>query len=149
MEVILLEKVDNLGVLGDAVKVKPGYARNYLLPKAKAVAATKENIALFEAKRADLEQQQARILADAKARAEKLDGLVLTVPARAGDGGKLFGSISARDIATTARESDIEIPREAIRMPLGPLREVGPHTLTLHLHPDVETTITVDVAPET
>lgn len=148
MEIILLEKAENLGKLGDVVKVKPGYARNYLVPKGKAVPATPANVAVFEAKRAELEKQQAEALADARARAEKIDGSSVTIPVKAGDEGRLFGSIGTRDIAEAAAASGIDIAREEIRLPMGSIRQVGEQEITVHLHSDVEATITVNTIPE-
>nr|VFJ92583.1 MAG: large subunit ribosomal protein L9 [Candidatus Kentron sp. LFY]VFJ98486.1 MAG: large subunit ribosomal protein L9 [Candidatus Kentron sp. LFY] len=149
MEIILLEKTENLGVLGDIVKVKSGYARNHLLPKGKAVLATPENVATFEARRAELEKQQNESLENARARAEKIDDLAISISARAGgDEGRLFGSVSAKEIAATAMEAGVEIEREEIRLPTGPLRRTGEHEITVHLHPDVEAIIKVNVVPE-
>nr|VFK04563.1 MAG: large subunit ribosomal protein L9 [Candidatus Kentron sp. H]VFK05131.1 MAG: large subunit ribosomal protein L9 [Candidatus Kentron sp. H]VFK08609.1 MAG: large subunit ribosomal protein L9 [Candidatus Kentron sp. H] len=148
MEVILLEKTENLGQLGDIVKVKPGYARNYLVPKRKAVFATPDNVALFEARRAELEKQGAEALAQAQARAEKIDGFTVTIPVRAGDEGRLFGSIGTRDIAAAAAASGIDIVREEIRLSTGLIRQVGEQEVTVHLHTGVEAVITVNTVPE-
>jgi len=148
MEIILLEKTENLGLLGDTVKVKPGYARNYLIPQGKAVLATPKNIALFEAKRAELEKQQAETLTHAQARAEKINDFAVTITSKAGDEGRLFGSIGAKDIATETSKAGVEVAREEIRLPDGPLRQTGEHNVIIHLHPDVEATMTVNIIPE-
>ncbi|MDX1442991.1 MAG: 50S ribosomal protein L9 [Gammaproteobacteria bacterium] len=149
MEVILLTKVENLGALGDKVTVKPGYGRNYLIPHGLAKPATKENIAEFEARRAELEKQLAEELAAAEARKEKLDGKTITVTSKAGGEGKLFGSIGTHDIAEAATQQlGVEVERKEVRMGEGPLREVGDHEVEVHLHSDVNATITVSVVGE-
>nr|VFJ55344.1 MAG: LSU ribosomal protein L9P [Candidatus Kentron sp. FW]VFJ56302.1 MAG: LSU ribosomal protein L9P [Candidatus Kentron sp. FW] len=148
MEIILLGKAENLGDLGDTVKVKPGYARNHLIPKGKAVLATPENVAVFEARRAELEKEQADILARAQTRAEQINGFIVHIPAKAGDEGRLFGSIGAKEIAAAATGAGVEIEREEIRLPLGPLRRTGEQEIAVHLHPDVEAIMTVDVVSE-
>nr|VFK62125.1 MAG: large subunit ribosomal protein L9 [Candidatus Kentron sp. TUN] len=149
MEIILLGKIENLGVLGDTVKVKSGYARNYLIPKGKAVLATPKNIAAFEERRAELESEQADILMRAQARAGKINGLVISISAKTGDEGRLFGSVGAKEIATAAvSEAGIEIGKEEIRLPSGPLRQTGEQEITVHLHSDVEATMTVNVVSE-
>jgi len=149
MEIILLGKTENLGVLGNTVKVKSGYARNYLIPKGKAVLATPKNLAAFEARRAELEKQQADTLAYARTRAEKINGLVILISAKAGDEGRLFGSVGAKEIAAAATAAGVEIEREEIRLPAGlSLRRIGEQEVAVHLHPDVEATITVNVVPE-
>ncbi|MCK8516133.1 50S ribosomal protein L9 [Methylonatrum kenyense] len=145
MDVILLEKVDNLGDLGDQVKVRAGYGRNYLLPQGKAKPATAENIKYFEERRAELERQAAEVLAAAEARKAKLDGLTLTIPAKAGDEGKLFGSVGTADIAEAAAAAGVELDRAEVRMPEGPLRVVGSYEIDVHLHSDVDTVISVVV----
>jgi len=145
MEVILLEKVENVGGIGDQVKVKPGFARNYLLPKGKATLATPENIAKFEARRADLEAKAQAELKSAQARATKLEGLVLTLQANAGPEGKLFGSIGTIDIATACAARGIDIERSEVRLHDGPLRVVGEHEIELHLHSDVSVAVKVVV----
>src|SRR5690606_20414510 len=124
MQVILLEKVENLGVIGDLVRVKSGYARNYLLPKGKATLATPDNIAKFEARRAELEAKAAAELAAAQARADQLAGKVVRIKALAGSEGKLFGSIGTVDIATACTQMGVEIERSEVRLPNGPLRTV-------------------------
>jgi large subunit ribosomal protein L9 len=148
MEVILLEKVENLGNIGDQVNVKSGYGRNFLLPKGKATLATPENVAVFEARRAELEARQAEELAVAKGRAAKLQGLVLSIEAKAGSEGKLFGSLGTIDIAEAATAAGIEIQRSEVRLPDGPLRTVGEHELEIHLHSDLNVAIKVNVVSD-
>lgn len=145
MEVILLEKVENVGSIGDQVKVKPGFARNYLLPKGKATLATPENIAKFEARRADLEAKAQAEVERAQARAAKLEGIVLTLQANSGPEGKLFGSIGTVDIAAACAAMGIEVERSEVRLPDGPLRVVGEHEVELHLHSDVSVPVKVVV----
>jgi len=125
MDVILLEKVANLGGLGDTVKVRAGYGRNYLIPQGKAKPATADNIAYFEAQRAELEKKAADELAAAKARAEKLEGSVVTITANAGEEGKLFGSVGPQDIADALSAAGTEAARHEVRMPDGPIRAIG------------------------
>ncbi|SDU19133.1 50S ribosomal protein L9 [Halopseudomonas salegens] len=141
MEVILLEKIANLGGLGDKVSVKAGYARNFLLPFGKATAATEDNVAAFEARRAELEKLAAEKKAAADARAEKLADLTVTVSANAGEEGKLFGSIGTRDIADAVTAAGVAIEKSEVRLPEGPLRTVGEFEITVHLHTDVEATV--------
>lgn len=148
MEVILLEKVENLGALGDRVKVRAGYARNYLIPQGKAKYATEANIAEFEARRAELERAAAEALQAAEARKAALDGLKVTVKAHAGGEGKLFGSVGPGDIAHALEEAGHEVERKEIRLPAGPIRQIGEYEVTLHLHSDVDAVITVEVVPE-
>jgi large subunit ribosomal protein L9 len=148
MQIILLEKVANLGGIGDMVKVKPGYARNYLIPKGKATVATAENIAKFEERRADLEKKAAGEIAVARDRAAKLEGQVVTITAHAGPEGKLFGSIGTLDIAEACTALGIEVERSEVRLPEGPIRVLGSHEVELHLHSDVDVPITVVVEPE-
>jgi large subunit ribosomal protein L9 len=148
MEVILLDTVENLGGIGDKVKVKPGYARNYLLPQGKATRATPENIAEFEARRAELEAKAAEVISQAKARAEKISGLQLTIRAKAGTEGKLFGSVGTVDIAEAAEAAGVTIERSEIRLAEGPLRAVGEHEVEVHLHSEVSVPITVIVEAE-
>jgi large subunit ribosomal protein L9 len=148
MDVILLEKVENLGNIGDQVSVKAGYGRNFLLPQGKATLATKENIAVFEARRAELEAREAEELAAARERAAKLEGKVLTITANAGEEGKLFGSIGTVDIADASTAAGVEVERSEVRLPDGPLRETGRHEVEIHLHADVNVIITVDVVGE-
>ena len=148
MEVILLEKIANLGALGDQVTVKAGYGRNYLIPQAKAVAATADNIEAFESRRAELEKEAAQILSAAEARATAVAALELTISANAGEEGKLFGSVGARDIAQAAADAGVELDRSEIRLPDGPVREVGEYAIEVGLHPEVETSLKVIVVPE-
>jgi large subunit ribosomal protein L9 len=145
MQVILLEKIDNLGGIGDMVKVKSGYARNYLLPKGKATVATTENIAKFEERRAELEKKAADEIGEAKARASKLDGQVIRISAQAGPEGKLFGSIGTVDIAEACSTLGVEVERSEVRLHEGPLRVIGEHDVEIHLHSDVNATIKVVV----
>ncbi len=148
MEVILLQKVDNLGELGDRVKVRPGYGRNYLIPKGIATAATPENIKAFEARRAELERQAAETLAAAEARREKLQGMEVTIQARAGDEGKLFGSIGPADIAEAVTAAGVPVEKKEVRMPEGPIREIGEVEVEVHLHSGVDAVVKVIVEPE-
>ena len=148
MQVILLEKVANLGQLGDVVKVKEGFARNFLIPHGKARRATPENLAEFEKRRAELESAQAEALAAAQAQAAKLDGLMIQIAQKAGVDGKLFGSVTNFDISEALKKLGCEIPKAAIRMPEGPLKVVGDHSLKVALHADVVVTITVSVLGE-
>ncbi len=145
MEVILLEKVENLGSIGDRVRVKSGYARNYLLPKGKATVATPDNIAKFEARRAELEAKAAAELQAAKERADKLEGKVVRIRALSGSEGKLFGSIGTVDIANAIGQLGVEVERSEVRLPNGPLRVVGEHEVELHLHSDLNVSLTVVV----
>jgi large subunit ribosomal protein L9 len=148
MEVILLQKVENLGSLGDKVKVKAGYGRNYLVPKGKAKPATPANIEEFEARRAELEKIAAEALAAAEARKAQLEGLEVTMAARAGEEGKLFGSIGTADIADAITKAGVPVTRQEVRMPQGPIRAVGEHEIELHLHTDVDASVKVVVAGE-
>jgi large subunit ribosomal protein L9 len=143
MEIILLQKVDNVGGIGDLVRVKSGYARNYLIPQGKATLATPENKAKFESRRAELEAKAAAELAAAQARAKKLEGLTLKIEMQAGAEGKLFGSVGTVDIAEEIGKRGIEVERSEIRLHDGPLRTVGDHQVELHLHADVNVEIKV------
>lgn len=143
MEIILLEKVNNVGAIGDRVRVRSGYARNYLIPQGKATLATPENIAKFESRRAELEAKAAAELAEAQGRAKKLEGVVVKIEMQAGAEGKLFGSVGTVDIADEIRKLGVEIERSEIRLPEGPLRVVGEHRIELHLHTDVNVELTV------
>lgn len=145
MDVILLEKVGGLGNLGDKVRVKGGFGRNFLIPYGKAVSATADNLAKFEAQRAELEKSAAERLAAAQARAEKLAGLKVTIAANAGDEGKLFGSIGTRDIADAVTAAGHEVGKHEVRMPNGVIRAIGEVEIDLQLHSDVTATITVAV----
>jgi len=148
MQIILLEKVVNLGQLGDVVKVKDGYARNFLIPKGKAKRANAANLAEFEQRRAELEKAQVAALAAATAKAEKLEGLMVQISQKAGVDGRLFGSVTNHDIADALKAQGIEIEKGDIRMPLGPLKQIGDHPLVVDLHSDVHATITVSVLGE-
>jgi large subunit ribosomal protein L9 len=148
MQVILMEKVANLGELGDVVKVKDGYARNFLIPEGKAKRATPDNLKMFEAKRAELEKAQAAALAQAQERGAKLDGLALKITQKAGVDGRLFGSVTNYDIVDALKLQGIEIERAQVRMPTGPLKQVGEYPLQIALHTDVVVTITVSVIGE-
>ena len=148
MDVILLEKIHKLGDLGDQVKVKSGFGRNYLIPTGKAISATTENIAKFEARRAELEKQNQDTLAIAKGRAEKIDGLNVVISRRAGAEGKLYGSIGTVDIVEAVNgEADVELVKHEVRLPDGPIRSVGEYSLIIQLHADVSSTITLNVVP--
>lgn len=144
MEVILLEKVANLGSLGDKVKVKAGYGRNFLLPYGKAVAATEDNLKAFEERRAELEKAAADKLSTAQSRAEALEGQSFTISSKAGDEGKLFGSIGVRDIADAITAGGTDVEKSEVRLPEGPLRVTGEYEIELQLHSDV--TVTVQLA---
>lgn len=148
MEVILLEKIHKLGELGEQVKVKPGYGRNYLIPKGKAVPASQENIKLFEERRAELEMAQADALEVARAKAGKLDGQVYTFKRKAGSEGKLFGSVTVTDIEEAIAAAGLEVTRHGIHLPEGPFRTVGEFELNVQLHADVSATIQVIVEAE-
>ena len=148
MEVILLEKIHNLGTLGQKVRVKPGYGRNYLIPRKKAVPATPDNIARFEAQRAELERHHAETLAAAQARAASLEGLELLIVAKAGNEGRLYGSVGPNEIAEALAAQGHSIEKKEIRMGEGPLRLLGRHTVTLGLHADVEVPLVVIVASQ-
>ena len=148
MDVILLEKVENLGQLGEKVSVKPGFGRNYLIPSGKAVPATRENLAEFEARRAELEKQAAEELAAAEARKEKLEALSVTITRKAGDEGRLFGSVGNADIAEAVNAAGIELDRKEVRLAT-PFNMTGEYDVDLHLHTDVDATVKVVIAPET
>ncbi len=148
MNVILLEKVQNLGNLGEQVAVKSGYARNFLIPQGKAKPATKENLAEFEALRVELEKQAAADLAAAEIVLENMNGLVITITSVTGDEGKLFGSIGTQDIADALATADFQVERKNVRMPEGVLRHVGTYEIDIQLHTDVVASITVEVKSE-
>lgn len=148
MEVILLQKIANLGNIGDRVKVKSGFGRNYLLPGGKATLATPENVARFEARRAELEAKAAADLAAASARAAGLEGFKLSITAKAGNEGKLFGSIGTADIAEACQKAGHPVERSEVRLPGGPIRMVGEHLITLHLHGDVDVQVPLTVVAE-
>jgi large subunit ribosomal protein L9 len=145
MDVILLEKVANLGDLGDRVAVRSGYARNFLLPKGKATLATPANVAKFEARRAELEKHAKEQLSGAEARKAGFEGFKLTITAKAGSEGKLFGSIGTTDIAEAATAQGQKLSRSEVRMPNGPLRSVGDHVVSVHLHTDINIDLPVTI----
>lgn len=148
MELILLQKVVNLGGLGDKVRVKPGYGRNFLIPYGKAVPATEANIAAFEAKRAEYEAKAAAVLAAANARKDALDGAAVTISANASAEGKLFGSIGARDIAEAFTAAGHKLEKSEVVMGEGPIRRTGEFEVAVHLHADVDAKVKVTVVPE-
>lgn len=148
MNVILLDKVENLGDIGDMVNVKPGYGRNYLLPQGKAALATKVSIAEVESRRAELEKAAAADRAAAKARSALIEGMDLVIPANVGSEGKLFGSVGPIDIAEAFEKVGVEIARAEIRMPDGPIHEVGDFTIGLHFHTDVNIDVNLKVVAE-
>ena len=148
MEVILLKNVGGLGSLGEKVKVRPGYGRNYLVPSGFAVSATAKNLEDFEARRAELEREAAANLAGAQERKAAMEGLRLTIARKAGDEGRLFGSVGAGDIATALTGAGVVITKAEVRLPAA-LRAVGEFPVTLRLHPEVDAIITVDIVPGT
>jgi large subunit ribosomal protein L9 len=148
MQIILMEKVHNLGQLGDIVKVRDGYARNFLIPQGKARRATPTSIAEFETRRAELEAQQAKLLADAQARAAKIEGLMLQITQKAGVDGRLFGSVTNYDVSEALKAQGHEVPKSIIRMPNGPLKQIGDHKVVIELHADIEVEITISVLGE-
>jgi large subunit ribosomal protein L9 len=148
MQVILLEKIGKLGQLGDVVKVKQGYARNFLIPQGKAKRATTENLAQFEQRRAELEKQQADVLTKAQERAQKLDGYLLQITQKAGVDGKLFGSVTNIDIAEALKAQGFEVAKSEIRLPHGPLKQIGDHEISIAPHSDVVVHIKVSVLGE-
>lgn len=148
MEVILLDNIGKLGGLGDKVTVKPGYGRNYLVPYGLAVPATKENVEAFEAQRAELEAQAAERKAVAEARAAQLAEIELSLVAKSGDEGKLFGSIGPRDLADALVQAGIDVAKSEVRMPEGPIRQTGEYDIDLNLHAEVNATVRVVVVAE-
>jgi len=148
MEIILMQKVANLGNIGDKVKVKAGYGRNFLLPQGKATLATKENLAKFEARRAEFEKAANEELASAKSRAAKLEGFKLSLTAKAGGEGKLFGSVGNSDIVEALKKAGHTVERAEVRMPNGPIRQAGEHVVQLHLHTDVNVDLPVVIIGE-
>jgi large subunit ribosomal protein L9 len=149
MEVILLENIVNLGGLGDKVTVKPGYGRNFLIPQGKAVPATKDNVAEFEARRAELERAAAEALTAAQTRAETFASLgLITITANAGEEGKLFGSIGTRDIAEAITAAGCEVDKAEVKLPDGALRELGEYSIALQIHSEVMTEVAIAVVPE-
>jgi large subunit ribosomal protein L9 len=148
MEVILLQKVANLGNIGDRVKVRSGYGRNFLLPEGKATLATPDNVARFEARRSELERLAREHLTSAQDRAEALKEFKLTIHAKAGTEGKLFGSIGTADIAEASTREGFKVERSEVRLPAGPLRMVGEHTVSVHLHADVDVPLHITIVAE-
>lgn len=149
MQVILMERIENLGVIGDIVDVKSGFARNFLVPQKKAKTATKTNIAEFETIRADLEKAAAAVTKSAQDRLVAVNGVgELTIEVRAGQEGKLFGSVSNNEIAEAISAKGAEVERREVRMPEGPIRNIGEYDITVHLHTDVETTVKVNVVAD-
>jgi large subunit ribosomal protein L9 len=148
MDIILLQKVANLGNIGDRVKVRSGFGRNFLLPQGKATLATPENIARFEARRAELERLAREHLSSAEERAVAMKDFKLTIHAKAGTEGKLFGSIGTSDIAEACTRAGFKVERSEVRLPHGPLRMVGEHTVSLHLHADIDVPVQVTIVAE-
>ncbi|HEY3859197.1 MAG TPA: 50S ribosomal protein L9 [Gammaproteobacteria bacterium] len=148
MEVILLQKVENLGGLGDKVKVRAGYGRNFLIPQGKAKPATAKNVEEFEKRRAELEKLAAEHLSGAEKRKAELDGKSITITSKAGQEGKLFGSVGTVDIADALTSAGIKVERKEVRMPQGPIRTAGEHKVEIHLHTDVNVQVTVNVVAE-
>ncbi len=148
MQVILLENIAKLGDLGDKVSVKSGYGRNYLIPQQKAVPATAENIEVFEARKVDLQAQASQKLTQAQTRAESIDALKISLTSKAGEEGKLFGSITVRDIADAATSRGVVIEKSEVRLPEGPLRELGEYEIDIHLHSEVNAVLKIEVIAE-
>ncbi len=148
MDVILLQKVANLGNIGDRVKVRSGYGRNFLLPQGKATVATADNVARFEARRTELEKAAREHLVSASDRAAAMKDFKLTIQAKAGTEGKLFGSIGTADVAEACQKAGFNVLRSEVRMPNGPLRTVGDHTVNLHLHADVDVPLPITIVAE-
>jgi len=149
MQIILLEKVINLGTLGDVVRVKDGYARNFLIPQGKAKRATAASLADFEKRRAELEKAHAELLAQTQEKGAKLEGMLVQVTQKAGVDGKLFGSVTNSDISEALKKQGFDVPKAAIRMPEGPLKMIGDYPIKVALHADVVVSITVSVLGET
>jgi large subunit ribosomal protein L9 len=148
MEVILLEKIHKLGELGDKVRVKPGYGRNYLIPQKKAVPATAANVEKFEVERAELQTAQASAFVEAQSRVEQMQDLQVSIAAKAGSEGKLYGSIGTAEIAAAVSAAGHAVEKREVRLPDGPLRETGEHVVDLHFHADVDVKVTVTVVPD-
>jgi large subunit ribosomal protein L9 len=148
VEVILLKKVGNLGDLGDKVSIRPGYGRNFLIPQGYAVPATEANLKRFEERRAELEQQAAEAYAIAEERRGQLDGLTVTVARKAGDEGRLFGSVGTADIAAAVQEMGLALEKQEIRLPGGAFRAAGEYEVAVQLHPEVDATLKLEVVPE-
>lgn len=148
MEVILLKKVQNLGALGEKVSVRAGYGRNYLIPGGYAAPATEANLKAFDERRAELEREAEQTLARAEEDKARLEGLSVSIARKSGDEGRLFGSVGTGDIASAAREAGIEIEKQQVRLPAGPLRTVGQYDVVIHLHADVQGKLKVEIVPE-
>lgn len=148
MEIILLEKIANLGNLGDKVVVRPGYGRNFLIPQGKAVVATAEKLAEFEQRRAELERKAAAELAAAEARAEAIGNLTVTIAQKAGDEGRLYGSVGTKDIADAATSAGVEVHKNEIHLPSGPIRHTGDFEIAVQLHGDVVGRLALKIVPE-
>ena len=148
MQVILFETVQNLGRVGDKVRVKPGYARNFLIPQGKAQLATPAAAAAVEERRAELEQQEAAQRDEAQTKADSISGRSFSIARKAGEEGKLFGSVAAQDVADALTEAGVQASRHEVMLPEGPIRQTGEYEITLRLHYDVETSITVNVVAE-
>jgi large subunit ribosomal protein L9 len=148
MQIILLEKVINLGGLGDVVKVRDGYARNFLIPKGKAKRATPVNLAEFEKRRAELEAAQSAALSSAQEKGARLDGLLIQITQKAGVDGRLFGSVTSIDIVDSLKAQGFEVERSMVRLPQGPLKQIGDHEVSIALHSDVVVHIKVSVLGE-
>lgn len=147
MDIILLKKVGGLGNLGDKVSVRPGYGRNFLIPSGCAAPATEANLKAFEARRAELESQAAAALAEAEQRKSRLDGIAVTIARKAGDEGRLFGSVGTADIAAAITEAGVNVEKSEVRLPAGPFRAIGEHEVELHLHSDIDVTVRIEVVP--
>ena len=148
MEVILLETIAKLGDLGDKVTVKSGYGRNFLIPQKKGVPATAENLGVFEARRAELEKVAGGKLVEAQNRAETINALSVSIETKAGEEGKLFGSVTVRDIAEATEAKGVALEKSEIRLPQGPIRELGEFEIDVHLHPEVDAILKLAVVPE-
>jgi large subunit ribosomal protein L9 len=148
MEVILLKKVPNVGALGEKVSVRPGYGRNYLIPKGYAAPATEANLNAFKERRVELEREAEQSLTRAEEHKVRLEGLSVSIARRSGEEGRLFGSVGTGDIAAAAREAGVEVEKHQVRLPTGPLRSVGHYDVVIHLHADVQGTLKVEIVPE-
>jgi large subunit ribosomal protein L9 len=148
MDIILLQKVDNLVDLGDTVHVKRGYGRNYLIPSGRAVPATPENLQAFEARRAELQQEAAEKMAEAERRKQVLDGMAVTIACKAGDEGRLFGSVGTVDIAKAVNDAGVELAKKEVILPNGAFRVAGEYEVELHLHADVDASLKLSIVPE-
>lgn len=148
MEIILLEKIANLGNLGDKVSVRPGYSRNYLIPQGKAIAATAERIAEFEQRRAELEKKASAETAAAQARSAALGQITITIKQKAGEEGRLYGSVGTKDIAEAVTAAGVELKKQEVRLPTGPIRHTGDYEIRCQIHSDVIATVNLKVVPE-